>query len=527
MRRLHRSLGLAALVAAALAGCGGSGKQPGTGDPASLVPASAPVYVEVVVRPQGTLRKNTADALTKLLRTRSPGRKVRELFDSIDKDVKFDRDVKPWLGQRAGIFFTRFTDSPTGALILATTDVEKARRALSKNIRESTDGGEPDVEKRRYHGISYEVGADDTATGIVRGFAVLANEAGFKQVVDTRPSRSLARSADYRQAKPVPPEPADSLATAYVDLRRLLDALRQDSILSRDDLALLDQVLETSNTRALGLGLVADADKVALDIETIASRPFPADQVAPADVGSLPGDAWLAISIGDVGKALRDQLDQLETVAAFGGQDIERALKAVRTAYGLDIRRDLLSWMGDVGLFIRGTSLGTLSGAVVIESTSRRRSAAAVPKLARFFRRVGGFSVDGVRLSGVDAGIAVTSRAFPLRILLASAGDRFIVAVTEAALREALNPSSTLADTGAFRIARQTLGHLGDAPSFFLNTPTLLSLVERLGLGTDTTYLDVKPYLDVLGPIIASQNAIHERGGRGVGRKSRIALGLR
>jgi Protein of unknown function (DUF3352) len=435
--------------------------------------------------------------------------------------------VKPWLGERAGIFFTSFTDSPSGAIVMATTDADKAWKALRKEIRLPDDGEEPKVESRSYHGVAYDVVEDGSeASAVVRGFAVAGDEAGVKQVIDTRAAASLARSPEYRQSR------AKSLGdthlvTAYVDFPRLIGAIGKSSGLSSDDIVFFRQLVDSVSLRSLGLGLVVDATKLALDSETVSTKPVPADRSAAPDVGSVPGDAWLALSAGDLGTSIGDELDQLETVAAFGGDDVERALRELRTAYGLDVRRDLLSWMGSGTFFIRGTSLPTLSGAIVIDSRNSGRSRAAVAKLARVFRRIGGFSVEGVRQAGVDAGIAVTSRELPIRVHFAAAGDRFVIAVTDAALRDALKPPTTLSQAPGFRRAKEALGERSDAPQFFLDTQKLISLLEGFGLDTDSTYRQVKPYLNVLGPLVVSATAIDARREQRDGQLTRIALVLR
>jgi Protein of unknown function (DUF3352) len=523
MRRVNRSLALVAVAALPLAGCGGPASQSGVGGPASLVPESAPLYVEAVVQPTGELRSDTEAALKKLLRTASPGREIKALFDSIDEGFSFDRDVKPWLGERAGIYLTSFTDDPSGAVVVATTDTTKAKAALHKDIRAPTDRETPKVRTRRYHGVTYEVDDEGDAEGIVRGFAVIGDEAGFQRVVDTRPETSLARSQDYRRARSTT---GQHLLTAYVQLDRLLAVLSKDSVLSPDDASLLRQALGSANARAFGLGLALDAGKLALDSELVATKRSEREGAGGKDVSGLPADAWLAVSLGSFGSGIAEELDQLDTLAGVDADEVEDALRTLRDDLGLDVRRDLLSWMGDASLFVRGTTLSTLGGALVVHSTDPGRSRAAVGKLGRVLRRLGGFSVRATDLEGVDAGIAVESSEIPFRLQFAAAGDRFVIAVGDAALRDALHPATTLGDAPQFRNARKALDNVGGPPELFLDTQKLLSLAGDLGLDDDSDFRQVKPYLDVLGPIIASGGTVHEHDGA-VTQTGRIAVVLR
>ena len=93
------------LAVLALAGCGGGGAG-GEGDPASAVPPDALVYTEVVVRPEGSLRDDARDAAGKVLRTDDPDGEIRRLVDQAfeGEDFDYDRDVAPWLGERAGFW---------------------------------------------------------------------------------------------------------------------------------------------------------------------------------------------------------------------------------------------------------------------------------------------------------------------------------------------------------------------------------------------------------------------------------------
>ena len=60
-----------------------------------------------------------------------------------------------------------------------------------------------------------------------------------------------------------------------------------------------------------------------------------------------------------------------------GGMDPATLLDGLKSQLGIDVQKDLLSWMGDAALFVRGTTKSTLSGALVVHSkdpaASRRR----------------------------------------------------------------------------------------------------------------------------------------------------------
>ena len=71
--------------------------------------------------------------------------------------------------------------------------------------------------------------------------------------------------------------------------------------------------------------------------------------------------------------------------AELGGRDaIEQQLKQ---ATGLDLQEDVISWMGDWGLFVRGTTLEDLSGGLIIETTDEAASKRAIDAVARLARQ--------------------------------------------------------------------------------------------------------------------------------------------
>src|SRR5919197_2762030 len=100
---------LCLLAAAFAAGCGSSSGAGGDDDPAAVVPASAPLYAEATVRPEGKLRDDAEAALRKILKTNDPGAKITSALQDASKkegDLSFKDDIDPWLGNRIGVAVT-------------------------------------------------------------------------------------------------------------------------------------------------------------------------------------------------------------------------------------------------------------------------------------------------------------------------------------------------------------------------------------------------------------------------------------
>ena len=104
-------------------------------------------------------------------------------------------------------------------------------------------------------------------------------------------------------------------------------------------------------------------------------------------IDELPGDSWLALAQPDLGKLLDFYVDAFGS--SVGGRDVVE--DQLRNATGLDLESDVLDWMGDFGLFVRGTSVSNLNGGLVVETTdpaATERFIVSLGRLARAQRRL-------------------------------------------------------------------------------------------------------------------------------------------
>jgi hypothetical protein len=257
---------------------------------------------------------------------------------------------------------------------------------------------------------------------------------------------------------------------------------------------------------AVGAKFHADGSAVKADIATVGGAE-PGKPADPEFVAGLTGKAWLAAGIGEIGPRLEQQL---------GGSDA--ILGLVGAQAGLDIKKDLLAWMGEGAVFVIGDSPSTIGGALVVQSKDPAASRAAVPKLGALIRRFAtGSSVQPLRASGVDEGVRVTMQGVPAPVQIAAAGDRFVIAVGEDALREAISPSSRLGDEADFTAAAATLGD-NLKPTTFVGLGKIGALAEVIGRGSGANTSKVTDTLARFTALVAAD--------RGDGRY-RASLGLR
>lgn len=515
-----------------VAGCGSGSSSSGSGggaDPARVAPASAPIYLEVTIRPSGKLGDDARDALKKLLNTDDPSGKLASLFDkSAKKDgLTYEDDVKPWLGERIGGFISAFGGGQkvTGAAAVDVTDMNKAKETLNKAIRTS-DGKTVAVAKSTYKGVEIQTPASGPSLAFVDGYALVGTTDGVRQAIDVskggRPITDVADFAATRKAVS-----ADrGLGFAYVQPQALGDALQAlagnlgSVARGQQALGVLRQLLGQAG-RSVGVDLQANGDAIRIDAAALGAA-SPASPTSGADsLAELPGDAWLAVGFSDIGGSLTRLLGQLDQLSgAGGGQSVAGALQRFKQRTGVDVEKDILSWMGDGAIYARGRSLLDLGFVITVKSKDPAKSRAAVGKLAKLIGASGQLTVGSTNVPGYDRAVAVRVPSLPVPILIAAGGDRFSIGVNPQAFQDVRNPQTKLADSPQYAAAVKALGP-GLKPVFLVDTPTVVNLVEALGASNAPGWSKVKPYLDSLGPLAAGV----EHDGDTV--KGAVALALR
>jgi hypothetical protein len=571
-----RLLPLPALLAAAALAGGGCGSSPtGTSvDPASAVPASAALYAGAVVRPEGSLQKAAGAAGRALTHQADPYlRLLGALQTPGSSSLDYKRDVAPWLGTRAGVFvssgggsseaaisrlltlvqqgllgsstsggsFPFAAHAAEGAIVLDTRDAAKARsfvQTLAKRAGAHTSS---------YRGTSYQRGSG-VAFAVVARLVVIGTEPALRSVIDTTAGGglSLAHSPGYSKLQSVAPDSA--LAHLYANPGAVSEGASKSAPQgTASALALL------AGQRLLNVSLVPTSSSFALDADAVAPDSsagtgsgslLAASPDASRALGELPSESWLAVGLGDLGATLSANAHPLQGLSSLGSlltgsSDsapsaglsvpgiVEGLLKplTVLGANTAETKRDFAGWMGSAGLFASGTGLLELRGGVVIESKDPARSRAAVAKLGAMLRQGGG-SVQRTSIGGTDAAVAVHLSGLPVELDIANGRDsagnaKFVIGLGEQSVEAALNSSSgTLSGATSYASASAALGE-GIKPSVLVEFPTLLGLLEGVGLSEDPTIAPLVPYLRSLGTLSGGGKSL----GGGIER-FRLVLGL-
>ncbi len=423
-----------------------------------------------------------------------------------------------------------------GAIVLDTSDASKAGSFVS------TEAQHAGAHAASYRGVSYQATSAGEALGIVDRLVVLGTVTGLHNVIDTSlGGPSLVHAADY--SKLLASAPSGVLAHAYsVPSASGASGTTSGSGsasgsgsssaagASGNGAQSVDSLLGLlGGTRTLNVSVVPTASSIGVDVDSLSpvtTGDGDGGLVASAGEGAqalseLPGESWLAAGLGKVGATLAGDVRALHGLGSLitslggsatgssgeessGGFSIKGILEGVLTplsalsAPGAQTQHDFLSWMSSAGLFASGSGIVNLRGGIVLGSKDPSLSQAAVAKLGAALTKSGG-SVQSISIPGTDAAISARVNGLPVELDIANGRasngqTKFVIGLGEASVTDALNPPSTLSSASSTSVAATTLGE-GIKPSVIVEFPTLLTLLEGVGLSEDPSIAKALPTL--------------------------------
>lgn len=481
----------AALLALAVAGCGGGSDSGGDSDAAELAPPKAPLFIGFVVQPEGETKANI-ETLSKSIAGVDLGELiVSELEKSAAEEGEsfdFKKEVEPWLGEKGGFFGREYDgeDFKGYGIALEVSDEGEARSFVEKIL-----GKEDEAPKDgSYEGVDFQVQAEDgTAVGVFDGFLVVAeDEAVFKQMVDASEGESLADEDHFSSA--IGNAPSDSAADVYVDIGALIRESGQG--IDAETKAFLDTVgLEPEEATAVA-SVIPGSDHLEIDLSTdVVKENAPAGDASEM-LGSLPGDSVAAFASPEFGKRFSEAIDQLDE-NGIPGQVPPHQLKKALQQQGIDLE-SITGTLGDLGLFVEGSNPGNLEGALVLETEDPKQATNTVSNLGLFLKASG---MPGVtQLTGEEAtGFIIRSPELGRRpAIVAAKGNRIAIGYGLRSVPHALSgDNETLADTPHYK---EAVSALGSTPiSGFVDGPAALRLAAALVPRDDEGFREAKRYL--------------------------------
>lgn len=465
---------LSAAVSAALlvAGCGDDDGGGSAGDPATLAPAGAPVFVEATVRPDPELGANV-DALARAIAGVDDvgGLIIEELeADAAAEGEPFDyaEDVEPWLGERGGLFLDRYDgeDFGQGGFALQTTD----SGAAQDFIDEFADPDEGEV------------------VAMIDDFLVFADSrAAFEAMEAAADGDSLADDETFTEAFAETSE--ESVADVYVDVAAMV---RQSGgeIDPETRLFLETSGIELEESTAVA-SLIPRQERIEIEISTDLTDAGPTSGDASQLLESLPAGSFAAIASDEFGERFREAIDRIDE-EGIPGEVPPNQLKSTLKEAGIDLD-SIASSVGDIALFAEGNSERSLGGAVVLSAEDASQAENTVASVGLFLR-----AAEVARVTAIKSGFS----GFSIRdaelgakpLVVGAKGERIAIAYgREAALAALSGKAGTLADDPAYEEAVEALG--GTAISGFVKGPQALTLASALTSPDDEGFRAAKPYL--------------------------------
>lgn len=490
-RPLFAALALAALIALG-AGCGGGGSS--GSQVAELAPPGVPVFVEGTLRPEGELKSNTEAIAERVAGIDDLGEYIVEKLEASARDegepVDFGKEIEPWLGERAGVFFEQLEEgnefSGAGAIVESTDTA-----ATQEFVDSQAKAGEDPYKAASYEGVDFEVGGSEgNAIGVVGDFLVIAEgERVFKEAVDASNGESLGAEDTFTKA--ISAASDGSLADVYFDVGKLIDQSGgQISPTARQ--ILQNAGIDPSEATAVA-SVVPGSDQVAVEFSSdLAGQEAPTGD-ASSLLGELPGDAFAGIAVSGFGKQLNEAIDSLDEQGIPGTIPPNQLKKGLKQL-GIDLE-GLAGSVQDAGVFATGDSESSLGGALVL-STKGGQAVETVSNIVTLLHsaHVAGVSV----LGGKYAGFSVHS---------AELGDKpLVVAAREGRIAIGYGLPATLdgllAEKGKGRTLSEdptysdAVDSLGDTPiAGFAEGRAALRLADSLIPSSDEGFEEAKKYL--------------------------------
>jgi hypothetical protein len=511
---LSRLTPIAAVAAAlAVAACGGDGGGDADSGPAAAVPADAPLYFDVTVKPEGSAKTDAEAALGKILDSPDPSSKLISLIEQSAKEdqkpgetASFAEDIEPWLGQKLGFFVDSFEADQDPTIVVESTDNAAALDALREDTGVTGD-------EQEYEGHTYELDSDDgTVFGEVGDFIVSGPEAGFKAAVDASEGDSLADSDEFNDT--VGDLPEDRLGTFYAEPKNILAAIPEDDL----DAGTRDQVEKAAGDaldQPVAGDVTASADSIQLDLSAGSTG---VETPESSLLEGVPSQSWLAIGIGSLGDSIKQGFESIEN-ANIPDFDADTLRSQIQLVTGQDID-EIADSLGSGAIFVEGTAEQNLEGALILQSEN---PATTQDLLTRFQTALGqgsgGPKVKPLASTTGEVGFQVIDPELTKPVHFVQQGDRIVIGYGAGASTQALQGGQTLASAPAFVAAKEALSDVGiDA---FLSFAPVFQLAESEGASADPDFQSAKPYIDGLDYLAVGS------GDEGDRAQLRLVIGLK
>ena len=387
------------------------------------------------------------------------------------QSVDFAKEIEPWLGERAGVFFEQLEEgnefSGTG-VIVESTDTAATQEFVDKHNKDN----------------------EGKVVGLVGDFLVVAEDQKvFDEVEEASQGESLAAEDTFSKA--ISAASDGSLADVYVDVGKLID--QSGGQISPTARQLLQNAgIDPSEATAVA-SIVPGSNQVAVEFSSdLGGQEAPTGD-ASSLLGELPGDAFAGVAVSGFGKQLNQAIDSLDKQGISGTVPPNQLKKGLKQL-GIDLE-GLANSVQDAGVFATGDSESSLGGALVL-STKGSQGVETVSNIVTLLHSA---HVEGVSvLGGKYAGFSVHSAELGEKPLVVAAREgRIAIGYGAPATLDGLltekGKGKTLSEDSVYNDA---VASLGDTPiAGFADGRAALRLADSLIPNSDEGFAEAKKYL--------------------------------
>lgn len=505
---------------------------------AELIPADAVVYISLSYNLQAqpgyeTIRKA-------YLENPDVKRALQDAKENMKREAKIDWDteVAPWLGTEAGIAFLSVTPEALEEgqvpliFLVASRDLQASEKFLQR-LRELAAEEGPPFEERTYRRTRYWFRPGQRANqppilmGTVRDFVVFAaHEPAFQAVVDRAEGQGEALARSERFQKVMKELPGQAVFLGYADYAAFLQVF-QKTLSQQPGAPSLEELMGSGPSAELvkaieAIGFSGELLPEGLRIQAVSlvrreglsPEAQAALDVPPISEGMLtriPEDALFFLQYPQVGKQLKQSLDAIRALP-----DAAQQLEAMESALGIQLERDLLSWMtGDLAIIVEPVLATTVPdlpvGVSALIGTDRPDEARAGLERVEVLLRMSGVTIEDGELQGR-----------PMRMILDPNGTRVAAyavgpeAVGIGIPPEALakshpehGPERTIRENPRFQEVLRRLPERRNS-LLFVDARALWDLIENQipPSERETFRKDARPFLDPIRGIGAAGEAL-------------------
>jgi hypothetical protein len=515
------ALVLAAVLAAAIvvAGCGGgSSSGDGGGEPASLAPSGAPVYLEVDLGAEGRSSEEFNELAENIFGIEDVGEYVAEQLEEValgeGEKFNFEEEVEPWLGEKAGMYLDGYDgDNFHGyGVVFETTNAGEAEEFIEKRV----EANQEEPEQGEFEGDKYYVESDgETVLGVVGDYVVFGEtKADFETMVKTsEEGEGLNESATFKQA--TEPVTSEGIGSVYVDIGGLIEEA-QGTIDAETEAGFALLGIEPRNATAVAT-VIPHSEQVELDLTTDVTKATAPGGDASALLEALPATAVLGFASPEFGKTFGEGVHEFSE-KGVPGQLEPGELEGAFQALGINLKQ-LSESIGDVAGFVEGSSLGSLGGALEIETSSATEAKNTVADIGLLLRATKTAGVTAI--GGNLAGFSVHSPELGSKpLIVGAAGEKIVIAYGPKALAQALRgQAKTLGSTADYEAAKSVLGST-PMTAFASGGPALKLVEALLSPAEQAEIAAAKPYLRKITYVGVGSEA------EGAATTARVIIGL-